>query len=191
MSTRVPTFQTIVAPALLDRALGQISSNMSTKLTWLNGAYGLAQKIIKPDGTYPVIYEENGIDHFPLYPNENLGNFIYFERTERTNFWNYQRRNTINYNETIGMVFWGDLRTIYPADWQQRTREHVRDEVVTALDSGAYTSIQSLQLNAFWYEGNNIYQGHSIKEIDSQYLMRPFVGFRIDFDITYNNENYC
>ena len=84
MSTTAPTLQTIVSPAGLDRALGQIATHLQTSVSWLTNAYGLAQKIIEPTGTYPVVYEENGIDHFPVYPNENLGNFTYFERTDNT-----------------------------------------------------------------------------------------------------------
>lgn len=189
---RVPTFQTIVTPALLDRALGQIADKLQTDLSWLDRGFGLAQKLVTVDGTRPVIYEENGIDHFSLYPNENLGNFCYFERTEETSgFWEYNRYRSKFGRDLVGLVVWGNLKTIYTADWQQRTREHVRNEVMNVLTESGFSFTKSIELKQFWYEGKNIYRNHTIKEVDSQYLMRPYVGFRIDIEIIYNNENRC
>ena len=189
MAIRIPTFQTVVDPTGLDRALASIATRLAD-ISWMNYSFGLCHKILDENGNKPVLYLNDGLEHYPVYPNEDLGNFSVFDRYEGDVVNDFPGRRINEYRTKVGLIFWGDLREIYAADWRQRTREHVRADLMETLRNSSfrYAKIEPLE---FYYEGRNIYPDYSISELDSQFLMRPFVGMRIDMFVTYNNETYC
>ena len=196
MSITIPSLQTIVSPAGLDRAVAEISTHLIT-YDLIDRSFGLSHKIIRKKGVegtteeaVPVAYESDGVNHFTLFPNEDFGNFIFFDRTGSDEIINYKARRTAQYSTEIGLIFWGNLKTIYALDWDQRTREHVKTDLVNILKLGRFR-FSSIEVLNITYTGSDIYPNYGVTELESQFLMRPFVGMRINLNLVYNNESIC
>lgn len=190
MPIRTPTLMTITDPKGLDRALGDLGAKLLTKLSWVDNGFGLAHRVKTEHGFEPVVYEVDGINNMPVLPDESLGNFFFFDRYEQDVLNGWGGRRIVEVKTRLGIVFWGDLRQVYSADWQQRTREHVKEEVLTALKS-SNSPTGKVEVDQVFYDNVHIYPNYTIEELQYQHLMRPFFGFRVDFDIIYNNQNLC
>lgn len=190
---RVPAKMIPDNPVLLDRALWEISDNLATELSWIDNNYGLAQRVDDANqGLIPAYYTTGGIEYFPLFPDESLGNFLFFDRDEtRSIFDNPEKlRSGANVKEKIGLIVWYNIKTVFPTNWRTRTNENVKGLVLQALEDIVHIHSSYTAVDMF-HEGKNIYKGYKLPESRSQYLMRPFGGFRINLNISYNNLNRC
>jgi hypothetical protein len=92
----------------------------------------------------------------------------------------------------IGLIFWFDFRKVFldPDDWRLFTVENVMDQVFNVLKDGSFVNSEMHFLRS-WVEGVNIYNGFSDKEVENQFLMRPYGGFRIDMEFLYWQKSIC
>jgi hypothetical protein len=178
---------TLDIPRLADGAIVLANAKLVALLPWLGNAFGSAQKIPGEKGFFPNIpIQANGTkDYLEVFPNEKLGNF---------SFWDIADGQTVRIegdffrvNFQAGLVVWGDLRNVYPADWQTRTGANVEHEVSEALRrTGLLASNSEITI---FREADNIYRGYNHKEVNHQFLLRPYFGFRINCSL--NHKTPC
>ena len=73
------TIPDLSCPKLIDLALIDIQTHLTTKLSWLNFAFGRSEKLINADGkTYPAIYQGDN-EYKDMLPDTDLGNYSFFE----------------------------------------------------------------------------------------------------------------
>lgn len=189
---RIAEVPTPINPVLIDKALIEIQSNLSG-ISWLNHAFGKAQKgtrIHKERQVFfPSVYV-GGKDYMQVFPDSHIGNFSFF-CVEDGDVVNYAGFKSIkDFTASIGLVVWYDFRTVYESDWEERTIEHAKNEVIQLLKSMNLTKSR-IQIKRIYDEADNIYKGFTHDEIDRQFLMRPFGGFRIDIDLVYWEKQKC
>ena len=189
---KAPTIPVLTQPKLIDLALLEIQTGLVVKLSWLDKAYGKAQKqskiIDKRARKYPAVYigEEN---YLKVFPDGHIGNFIFFDVEDGAEI-AHTGRKIQDYKAKVGMIVWFDFRDVYPADWKLKTVENVKFDVLNAFTTLTLPNSQ-IQIQKSWEEADNIYKGYDHKEIDNKFLMRPFGGFRIDFDMKYTDKVKC
>lgn len=187
MAISNPTITTITDPQLWDYVLSPFQIALEGGLTWLGAAYGKAERRTRErDGLqiiYPAVYA-NAKDYLNVMPDGHLGNFTFFNIQDGWDVQTLSRRFRV-LNATASLIGWYDFRTIYPLDWEERTNQHV---IFAVLDAIRYTTAagMSWEVIQIWEQGPNIYEGFSSPEIDNQYLMRPYGGFRIDIQISFD-----
>lgn len=184
-------------PVLLDKILQDIQTTLMEKLSWLNYAFGRAYKIIehRPDGgkfVYPAVYNGNG-EYVSLLPNDNLGNFSWFDICDPQVI----EQNIRQFTYKGAIIFWYDLSSIYP-DANALYTEEVKNEIINVLTAkGFITTVGRLSISRVYENFENIYKGYAlekiynnyqysgedIQELDKQFFMYPYAGLRIEFDL--------
>ena len=137
--------------------------------------------------SYPAIYVgTTQSEYLDLMPDESLaGSGAY-------SFWDVQDPVTVqNWRGvmsratfTASLIVWGDLRLIYPADWQGRTYANVASDIMNLLKGGTGLA-QFGDDFTFFHEGASIFQRFTHREIERQHMMKPYFGLRIEGQITY------
>jgi|VirMetMinimDraft_7_1064189.scaffolds.fasta_scaffold08928_2 hypothetical protein len=189
---RTPQIPTLAEPKLIDLALLEIQTALTAKLPWLNHAFGKAQRLKEErDGRiviYPGVYAGSE-DYLEVFPDSHIGNFSFFDVDDGEEM-NGMNRASIAFEAKIGLVVWFDYRKVYPGDWQQRSIENVKAEVIEALNTSAFRRSSVIFYKA-WERSESIYKGYSDKEIMQQFLMRPYGGLKIEFFIKYQEKPNC
>lgn len=188
-------------PVLLDKVIQDIQDTLTSRLKWLDRAFGRAYKLVEHnnDGSkfiYPAAYIGNS-DYASLLPNDNYGNFCWFDIYDPQEITAVvQSLPQITFSGAI--VFWFDLDSIFP-DSDAMYVEEVKDEILRVLtgpglikSQGRLTVTKVCERFENIYKGyalekiynNYSYKGEGIQSIDKQFFMHPYAGLRFEFDMT-------
>lgn len=185
------TIPIVSNPQLIDKAFAEIQIVLKSKLMWLTTAFGKAETRPLLEGNKkevtPAIYA-GGLDYVKLFPDEHLGNFSFFTANDGYNI--EADRQSVEGQSEFSLIFWYNLQTIYPTTHEYINNRHVVKQVTDVLRSASLLS-SSIKMMKVYEDGQNIYKGYSDKEIESQFLMRPYGGFRIEGIIHYQDNNFC
>lgn len=174
-------------PKLIDRTIGDIQDGLIANLPWLNKAFGRAQRLVKTiNGKKhytPNVYLK-GNNYLPVSPDSKIGNFSFFfiedpQVLER----DIIPGTTGNVYTDFSLIFWFDLRTIFN-DPDNRNTEQIKMDILKVLNGGFHLRFGSLKINRIYELAENIYKGFSLDEVDNQFLMHPFAGFRFTGEMT-------
>lgn len=175
-------------PVMLDRVMAEIQSGLVDNLTWLDVAFGRAQRLQKMVNGNRIITPNvycggwNGHgdnDYIEVSPDAKIGNFSFFEiddpQTIDVGPWARQIK------APFGLIFWFDLIRIY-GEPDNRNIEYIKGQILRVLNGRAGWHLPNgrIVLNKIYEKAENIYRGYSLSEIDNQYLMHPFAGLRFD-----------
>lgn len=188
-------------PVLLDKVLQDIQKSLTSRLNWLDKAFGRAYKLVEHQENggkfvYPAAYIGNS-EYASLLPNDNFGNFCWFDIYDPQEITQVVQ-SLPQFTFSGAIVFWYNLNTIY-ADSDVMYTEEIKDEIIRALTTpGLITSTGSLTINSIYERFENIYKGYSIERIynnysyqgegiqsiDKLFFMHPYAGIRIEFTLT-------
>ena len=175
-------------PVMLDRIIGEIQTGLVEKITWLDAAFGRAQRLSKNVNGKRVITPNvycggwNGHgpnDYIEVSPDSKIGNFSFFEiddpQTIDAGPWAREIK------APFGLIVWFDLTRVYNAA-DNRNTEKLKAEILRVLNgrAGWHLSHGRIAINKIYERAENIYRGYTLSEIDNQFLMHPFAGFRFD-----------
>lgn len=184
------TIPELLEPQLIDKAFEEIRSVLTASLPWLNYAFGKAEtRPIYEDGRKeiaPFVYT-GGLDYKKLFPDSHLGNFSFFTIKDGHDL--DVERQAIEGDAEFSLIVWFDFRKVFPDDHERRNVRHVINLVLTVFRTSAF-GYSSVKMNQVFEDGANIYKGYSDKEIDNQFLMRPYGGFRLSGKIKYNEQSF-
>lgn len=185
----------IPGAVMLDRVLGEIQQGLADGLPWLDAAFGRAQRIVRitADGkrlTLPNVYCGGWRGHGPndyieVSPDSHIGNFSFFlvddPQTLDTDIWARHIRTPFS------LVVWFDLRKVYGEE-TNRNIEFLKAQVLRLLEGrdGWTLSDGRVTIGRIFEQNENIYRGFSLQEVDNQYLMHPYGGFRLEGTLEYD-----
>lgn len=185
MSINAPIIQN---PVMLDKIIGEIQQGLADNLTWLNAAFGRAQRLVKNVNGKRIVtpnvycggwngHGEN--DYIEVSPDAKIGNFSFFEiddpQTIDVGPW------ARSVKAPFALIVWFDLTRVY-GEASNRNTEYLKAQILRVLNGRAGWVLSSgrIVLNRIYERAENIYRGYSLSEIDNQYLMHPFSGFRFE-----------
>lgn len=177
-----PTIPVPTSPKLWDYAVAELQTELADNISWLTAAYGKAQRHVKMGKlsgqvVFPAVYSGTG-DYLNMLPDGHLGNYCWLDVDDYQDM-PYEREQYNELRARVGLVFWLDLRTAYAADYENRTIEHAKNDVIVALRAVRLTR-SNLIIDRVAERADNIYRGYTHNEIEQQFLMFPYVGFRLE-----------
>jgi len=187
---------------MLDAVIGEIQQGLVNNLSWLDAAFGRAQRLTKNiEGkriVTPNVYCGGWNGHGPndyieVSPDAKIGNFSYFEvddpQTIDPGPWARQIK------APFSLIFWFDLTRVYGSRTNRNT-EKIKSDILHILNGRAdwHLSHGRIVINKIYERAENIYKGYTLSEIDNQFLMHPFAGLRfeglLEFDeLCYQSSN--
>lgn len=170
---------------LIDRVIGDIQIGLVDNIGWLNRAFGRAERLVKiVDGKRkytPNVYA-GGNEYLGVSPDSKIGNFSFFWVDDPQSVdWIPNQQGSIN--AVFSLIFWFDLRRVYN-DGNNRNKEALKVEILKVLNGGIGLRKGRIKITKIYDLAENIYRGFSLDEIDNQFLMHPYGGFRFEGEMS-------
>ena len=175
-------------PVMLDRVIGEIQDGLISNISWLDVAFGRAQRLTKEMNGKRIVtpnvfcggwngHGEN--DYIEVSPDSKIGNFSFFEIEDPQTIDAGPWARTIN--APFALIFWFDLTRVYNEP-SNRNTEYLKAQILRVLNGrdGWHLTQGRIVLNRVYEQATNIYRGYSLTEIDNQFLMHPYAGFRFE-----------
>ena len=175
-------------PVMLDRIIGEIQHGLVENIEWLDAAFGRAQRLTKEMNGKRIVtpnvfcggWKGHGPnDYIEVSPDSKIGNFSFFEiddpQTITAGPWAREIK------APFGLVVWFDLTRVYD-EASNRNTEQLKAQILHVLNgrAGWHLTGGRIVINKIYERAENIYRGYTLSEIDNQFLMHPFAGFRFD-----------
>lgn len=176
-------------PVLIDRVLAHLQDLLIEKVGWLDYAFGRAQKLVtkrdRKEYFYPGIYIGKN-EYINVLPGDMFGNRTFFmlDDPQQIEF-TPRRYNTIK--SPVSLVLWYDLSSIYKGSTERNTEE-IKQQILRVITEAIMPDGTRIELTKIYEQAENIFKGYSLKEIDTQYLMNPYAGLRIEMLVTYREQ---
>lgn len=169
------------SPSLMDRVVASLQDGLAKSLPWLDHAFGIAERLVKEqDGVRrytPNIYL-GGDEYLLLLPDQGLGNFAFFTIDDPEQV-EWSVGDTSRLTATFSLIVWLDMRTVED-DNDERNTEAIKAQVLRALNGGIWVRTGSISLSAIYSRAENVFAGFTLDEVDNQFLMSPYTGFRFE-----------
>lgn len=170
-------------PVLLDKVLQDIINILTSRLEWLDYAFGKSYRMSNGDKTSicPMAYNNKG-EYISLLPNDRYGNFSWFD------IYDPQEIDTRIIRKPIlkfkgALIFWYNIETIYENNGPLYTEE-IKKEILDLLTTpGIIKSVGQFTITELYERPENIYKGYNLENIDTTCLVYPYIGLRIEFTI--------
>lgn len=183
----MPTNAPIIPNAvMLDKVIGEIQQGL-VEIPWLDVAFGRAQRLIKqtPSGrriTTPNVYAggwKGKNDYIEVSPDSEIGNFAFFAVEDPQDI--LPGVGQKEFRTPFGLIVWFDCRRALGSATNRNT-EKLKADVLKVLTgrSGFALKQGHIEVTRIYEQAQNIYRGYSLDEVDNQFLMHPFGGFRIE-----------
>lgn len=187
MATNAPVMNTAI---LVDAVIAEIQQELAANFPWLDAVFGRAQKVTRIINGKRVIvpacycggwngHGEN--DYIEVGPDSKIGNFAYFEVDDpETIDWNFSRLMDIS--TPFSLIVWLDTRVVF-GQKDYRDLSHIKNALLSFLNGSTGWTLKSgerLSFNRIYERAENIYRGYSLDEVDNQFLLHPYAGFRFE-----------
>ena len=168
-------------PELLDMAISYIQEGLKKNLPWLDEAFGRAERIVKQiNGKkvyLPVCYKSMN-DYMELIPDSGIGNFCFFYVDDPQEV-DWQKNVSIGIQATFSLIVWLDYRKVFNST-NIRNKEEVKKQILDVLNKDVWMRRGRFNIERIFEKAENIYDGFSLNEVDNQFLMHPYGGFRFE-----------
>lgn len=169
-------------PQLLDKVIGEVQDALAANLAWLDKAFGRAERVTRQgaDGRVrrlPAVWL-SGNDYAEVGPDSGLGNFSFFwvDDPQRVD---WEPGMGAGLEAPFSLVFWFDLRRVHGGE-APRDKEGMKRQALDLLAGGFRLRSGRLRVSRVYELAENIYRGFSLDELDNQFLMHPYGGFRLE-----------
>lgn len=170
---RIPIIQ---STELFDKVISYIQMGLADNLKWLDYSFGRAERLVKMiNGKRyysPNIYT-GGNDYMLISPDSNIGNYSFIVLDDPQDVTWYPGEGS-EYTTPFSIIFWFDVRKITT----DRNTEGIKEQIIRALNGGTWLRSGSMKINRIYTRAENIFAGFTLDEVDNQYLMHPYGGFR-------------
>lgn len=171
----------------LELAIEEIRNRIAT-ISWLDKCFGRAYAFLeagidsKPI-TVPKVYM-GGKEYYNCLPNDNLKSQSFFVVEGPETYENYNQFDGSIRKASVSLVVWGDLKKINPSKDYIFTQELI-SECIKILKIHPMV----MEINEIYDEkADKVFSGFDLREVESQYMMYPFAGFRISLTINYDEQ---
>lgn len=179
-------------PTLIDKVLANIQTGLIENIDWLDVAFGRAQRLVKiiEGRKYftPNVYAGGQIgraanDYIEVSPDANIGNFSFFWINDpQTVDWRPKQQSDLIAD--FDLIVWFDLRKVYPGEQNNRNTEALKNQLLNVLNGGFLLREGRIIINQIYELAENIYREFTLDEVDNQFLMHPYGGFRFSGELT-------
>jgi hypothetical protein len=137
------------------------------------------------------VYSPNvyvGRDNYELVTPDTvkIGNYSFFVMEEPQEVSSLLHDN-VRIKAPFSLIVWVDMRKV--SDDDERNTEAVKEEILLALEDitlrkGRFT------VTRIYERAENVFEGFTLDEVQNQFLMSPFAGFRFTGEMIVTNDCY-
>lgn len=175
-------------PQLIDLVLGEVQNGLVKNLGWLDMAFGRAQKLVKivDNKKYftPNVYAGTPgkvNDYIPVSPDSKIGNFSFFWIDDpQTIDWMPGQQS--NLKTPFSLIFWFNVAKVHNSKVNRNT-EVIKANILRTLNGGLGLRSGRIKVTRIYEQAENIYRGFTLDEVDNQFLMHPYAGFRFEGEL--------
>lgn len=176
------------SPKLFDRAIQDIQNGLAG-LGWMDHIFGRCERLVKViDGTKyytPNVYFGKD-DYILLTPdNKDLGNYCFFVMDEPETI-GAGMGIQLRMKAPFSLVVWVKVSECSTDD--DRNIYEIENEVLDVLTRPGILKSGHVDIARIWHNAENVFQGFTLDEVDNQFLMSPFAGFRFQGELTITND---
>ena len=171
-------------PSLFDRAVQDLQRSLAEKCLFLNHVFGRCERLVKDvEGRRyysPNVYKGRN-EYILLTPdNTDLGNYCFFVQEDPETI--VESFGVLNrMRAPFSLVVWVDMRTLEDDD--ERNGYRVDEMVMDAIGAHGVMHSGGIEVSRVYHRAESVFDGFTLDEVDNQYLMSPFYGLRISFEI--------
>lgn len=192
-SFKNPLTPLIPAPVNIDRPIQEMQVALSA-LPWLEKSFGRAfdayvkgadDKIL----IYPQVWQGNGKDFLNVMPNDNLTSLCFFKVEDPIDVLEFLPNEYSQMRARVSAIFWFNYSRIDPdAAIGYPYVELLKGEAQRKLTNILFSPTSSLKILRVWEGADNVFRGYTIDKVEKQELVWPFGGFRIECELTFNED---
>ena len=188
MATNLPN---ITTPYLFDKVIGEMQQALKNGLPWLQNSFGRAKRLIKViDGKRiytPNVYKGND-QYEVLLPDDRMRCFSFFVLSEPQEMLN-RVQNEIRIKAPFSLIVWFGLRVVEKVMQlpDERNTEQVKEQILGVLNT-AFPKKGSFTVQRIYERAENVFEGFTLDEVQNQFLMSPFAGFRFYGELIVTND---
>ena len=181
----------ITTPYLFDKVIGEMQQALKNGLPWLQHSFGRAERLIKViDGKRiytPNVYKGND-QYEVLLPDDRMRCFSFFVLSEPQEMLN-RVQNEIRIKAPFSLIVWFDLRVVEKVMQlpDERNTEQVKEQILGVLNT-AFPKKGSFTVQRIYERAENVFEGFTLDEVQNQFLMSPFAGFRFYGELIVTND---
>ena len=178
-------------PYLYDKVIGEIQQSLEAKLPWLDVAYGRCERLVKTiDGRRyytPNVYIGRG-EYESLLPDDRRGCYSFFVISEPQQV-KQQVQTEVRIKTPFSLIVWVDMCRVEKVMNlpDERNTEYIKEAILSVLNT-TLTRRGSFSISTIYERAENVFQGFTLDEVDNQYLMSPFAGFRFTGEMIVTND---
>lgn len=181
-NNRIPTKRGAV---LFDALIAEIQQTLGDNIEWLDHIFGRADRITRQERgrryTEPSVYRGEN-DYTLVTPDDKgLGNYAFFTIDDPQTIGDAVG-GTYSLKAAFSLIVWCDIRTIPEAE--ERNGERVKMELLQLLTGGAWFKRGRISVKNIYERAENVFNGFTLDEVDTQYLMHPFIGWRFSGEMS-------
>lgn len=176
---------------LFDKVITELAKDLKEKLLWLAVSYGRAERLVKTiEGKR--IYTPNiylGNDQYDvILPDDRRGCYSFFVLSEPQEVLN-RMQTEVRIKSPFSLIVWADMRivekTMNMPD--ERNTEYIKEQVLSAI-STARLHKGAVSVSRIYQRAENVWEGFTMDEIQNQFMMSPFAGFRFTGEMIVTND---
>lgn len=188
MATELPKH---TRPYLFDKVIHELQQALKNGLPWLDHSFGRAERLVKTvDGKRiytPNVYK--GAEQYEqILPDDRHGCYSFFVLHEPQEVLNRMQME-VRIKTPFSLIMWVDMRKVEQEMRMpdERNTEYIKEQVLSVIAT-AFLKKGSVSVARIYEKAENVFDGFSLDEVDNQYLMSPFAGFRFYGEMIVTND---
>lgn len=177
-------------PVLIDSVIAEIQTQLGNNIEWLTNIFGRVERLAKVVNN-KVLYSANvftkNYDYKLIAPDSDLGNFAFFVVDEPEELDYYAGEQT-HFKTPCSLIVWVNMLTI--PEGEARNTEAVKQRLVRFLNGEMWLRTGRFFVNRIYNKAESIFKGFSLDEVDNQFLMQPFCGWKFEGEIEFLDTCY-
>lgn len=185
MSYNNPNITTSDLPGI-DAAIYSLQTALATKFSWMkvfHRAYPFREKNMETGRKYdiPKVWI-GGNEYMNILPNDFLKGQAFFVLTGEEDVKVFNPSTDMDIEVSVSLIIWVNTSQI-PGHVQGPSIANLKADVLELIGSADHV----LKIKSFTdQDAEEIFDGFTIDDIDTQYLMLPYAGLRVNMILKYN-----
>lgn len=184
----IPKFTT---PYLFDKVICELQQALKNGLPWLDYSFGRAERLIKTiDGRRyytPNVYIGND-QYDVILPDDRHGCYSFFVLHEPQEMLN-RMQTEVRIKSPFSLIVWTDMRRVEKVMRMpdERNTEYIKEQVLSVIETASKHK-GHVSISKIYQRAENVFEGFALDEVQNQFLMSPYAGFRFYGEMIVTND---
>jgi len=181
----------ITTPYLFDKVIRELQQALKEGLPWLENSFGRVERRVTEVNErrlyVPAIYQQDGMYGIML-PDDRLGCYSFFVMHDPQEVLN-RMQTEVRIKSPFSLIVWVDMRRVEKKMRMpdERNTEYIKEQVLSVIETASKRK-GHISINRIYERAENVFDGFSLDEVNNQFLMSPFAGFRFYGEMIVTND---